>query len=259
MFDFNFNLFCRTFDLPVLTTHNALKILTQAGYIEFVEEIETQSRVMILAKKEELYDLDTSTPGADQVLQAILRLYTGLFADYVFINEDVIAFRTGLDQETIYKSLLELTRMHILHYVPRKRTPYIIYTTSREEPKHVLLPKAVYEDLRQRMSDRIEAIINYAYSDTGCRERALLSYFGENQQDDCGHCDLCIDRRKRDDHTPEDVQQGILYMTGQRPRRLEEFFRTLSFPKDEIIAMLSFLVDEGFVEHLDDDTYRKIK
>lgn len=258
MFDFNFNLFCRTFDLPVLPTHNALKILTQAGYIEFVEEIETQSRVMILAKKEELYDLDTSTPGADQVLQAILRLYTGLFADYVFINEDVIAFRTGLDQETIYKSLLELTRMHILHYVPRKRSPYIIYTTSREEPKHVLFPKAVYEDLRQRMSDRIESIINYAYSDSGCRECMLLGYFGENRQDDCGHCDLCIDRRKRGDHTPDDVQQGILYMAGQRPRRLEEFIHTLSFPKDEIIAMLSFLVDEGFVEHLDDDTYRKI-
>ena len=259
MYDFNFNLFCRTFDLPVLPTHNALKILTQAGYIEFVEEIETQSRVMILARKEELYDLDTQTPGSDQVLQAILRLYSGLFADYVFINEDVIAFRTGLDQETIYKSLLELTRMHILHYVPRKRTPYIIYTTSREEPKHVLIPKAVYEDLRQRMSDRIEAIINYAYSDMGCRERMLLGYFGEMQHEDCGHCDLCIDRRKRGDHSPDDVQQGILYMAGQRPRRLEEFLDTLSFPKDEIIAMLSFLVDEGYVEHLDDDTYRKIK
>ena len=259
MYDFNFNLFCRTFDLPVLPTHNALKILTQAGYIEFVEEIETQSRVMILARKEELYDLDTQTPGSDQVLQAILRLYSGLFADYVFINEDVIAFRTGLDQETIYKSLLELTRMHILHYVPRKRTPYIIYTTSREEPKHVLIPKAVYEDLRQRMSDRIEAIINYAYRDMGCRERMLLGYFCEMQNEDCGHCDLCIDRRKRGDHSPDDVQQGILYMAGQRPRRLEEFLDTLSFPKDEIIAMLSFLVDEGYIEHLNDDTYRKIK
>lgn len=257
MFDFNFNLFCRTYDLPVLPTHNALKILTQAGYIEFVEEIETQSRVMILARKEELYDLDTVTPGADQVLQAILRLYTGLFADYVFINEDVIAFRTGLDQETIYKSLLELTRMHILHYVPRKRTPYIIYTTSREEPKYVLIPKAVYEDLRQRMTDRIEATINYAYSDTGCRERMLLGYFGEKKDDECGHCDLCIDRRKSGDHSPEEVQQGILYMAGLRPRRLEEFINTLSFPKDEILSMLSFLVDEGFIDHLDDDTYSK--
>ena len=259
MLDFNFNLFCRTFDLPVLPTHNALKILTQAGYIEFVEEIETQSRVMILARKEELYDLETNTPGADRVLQAILRLYTGLFADYVFINEDVIAFRTGLDQETIYNSLLELTRMHILHYVPRKRTPYIIYTTSREEPKHVLFPRAVYEDLRQRMADRVDAAINYAYSDEGCRERMLLGYFGERSDDECGNCDLCIDRRKRGDHEPADVQQGILYMAGQRPRRLEEFVHTLSFPKDEIVSMLSFLVDEGFVEHLDDDTYRTRK
>ena len=259
MFDFNFTLFCRTFDLPVLPTHNALKILTQAGYIEFIEEIETQSRVMILAKKEQLYDLETVTPGADQVLQAILRLYSGLFADYVFINEDVIAFRTGLDQETIYKSLLELTRMHILHYVPRKRTPYVIYTTSREEPKHVILPRAVYEELRQRMSDRIEATINYAYSDAGCRERMLLSYFGENAATDCGHCDLCIDRRKRSDHTPADVQQGILYMVGLRPRRFQELVDTLSFARDEVVAALSFLVDEGFVEHLDDDTYRVTK
>ena len=255
MFDFNFNLFCRTFDLPVLPTHNALRILSQAGYIEFVEEIETQSRVMILANKEELYDLDTKTSGADQVLQAILRLYTGLFADYVFINEDVIAFRTGLDQETIYNSLLELTRMHILHYVPRKRTPYIIYLTSREEPKHVLIPKAVYEDLKDRMSQRVEATINYAYSYSGCRERMLLGYFGENADEGCGHCDLCIDRRKRGDHQPGDVQQGILYMAGLRPRRLDEFLNTLSFPKDEIISMLSFLVDEGFVKHNDDDTY----
>ena len=257
MYDFNFNLFCRTFDLPVLPTHNALKILTQAGYIEFVEEIETQSRVMIHARKDELYDLDTTTPGADQVLQAILRIYTGLFADYVFINEDVIAFRTGLDQETIYKSLLELTRMRILHYVPRKRTPYIIYTTSREEPKHVLIPKAVYEDLRDRMTSRIDATINYAYSDSGCREHMLLSYFGENKADECGHCDLCIDRRKRGDHEPVDVQQGILYMAGLRPRRLEEFLNTLSFPKDEILSTLSFLVDEGFIDHLNDDTYYK--
>ncbi|MBR4829249.1 MAG: RecQ family ATP-dependent DNA helicase [Muribaculaceae bacterium] len=259
MFDFNFNLFCRTFDLPVLPTHNALKILTQAGYIEFVEEIETQSRVMIFAKKEDLYDLDTVTPGADQVLQAILRLYTGLFADYVFINEDVISFRTGLDQETIYRSLLELSRMHVLHYVPRKRTPYIIYTTSREEPKHILFPKSVYEQQLQRMTERIEAIINYSNSSDGCRERMLLGYFGEKLDNDCGHCDLCIDRRKREDHVPSDVQDAILYMAEIRPRRIEEFLHTLSFPRDEVVVMLSFLVDEGFVEHLDDDTYRTVK
>ena len=155
MYDFNFNLFCRTFNVPVLPTHSALRILSQAGYIQFVEEIETQSRVMILANKDELYNLPTTTPRADEVLQAILRTYTGLFADYVFINEDVLAFRYNLEPQTIYDALLELTRMHILHYIPRKRTPYIIYSTSREEPQQLLIPKAVYEILRQRMEQRI--------------------------------------------------------------------------------------------------------
>lgn len=161
MYDFNFNLFCRTFNVPVLPTHSALRILTQAGYIQFVEEIETQSRVMILANKDELYNLPTTTPRADEVLQAILRTYTGLFADYVFINEDVLAFRYNLELQTIYDALLELTRMHILHYIPRKRTPYIIYSTSREEPQQLLIPKAVYEILRQRMEQRIDAVLTY--------------------------------------------------------------------------------------------------
>ena len=255
MYDFNFNLFCRTFNLPVLPTHSALRILTQAGYIRFVEEIETQSRVMILANKDELYNLPTATPRADEVLQAILRNYTGLFADYVFINEDVLAFRYNLPPETIYESLLEFTRMHILHYVPRKRTPYIVYTTSREEPQHVLIPKAVYEQLRYRMEQRIEAMITYCFNDEICREKYLVEYFGEKDAQPCGHCDTCIDHRKRHDHTPRDVQEGILYMAQLKPRPLEDFIKTLSFPKDEIINMVSFLVDEGFLIHLSDDTY----
>ena len=255
MLDFNFNLFCRTFNLPVLPTHNALRILTQAGYIQFVEEIESQSRVMILANKEQLYNLPTTTPRADEVLQAILRTYTGLFADYVFINEDVISFRYNLPQETIYESLLELNRLHILHYVPRKRTPYIIYTTSREEPQYVAIPRAVYEDLRKRMEQRVDAVIDYCYRDDICREQYLVEYFGEDSSQPCGHCDTCIERHKKESHSPQDVQEGILYMAKLKPRTLSDFIKTLSFQQDEIINMVSMLVDEGFLKHLSDDTY----
>ena len=259
MLDFNFNLFCRTFNLPVLPTHNALRILSQAGYIEFIEEIETQSRVMILANKEQLYNIPTVTPRADEVLQAILRTYSGLFADYVFINEDVISYRYNLPQSTIYDALIELTKLHILHYIPRKRTPYIIYTTSREEPQYLLIPKVIYEDLRKRMEQRVDAVLTYCYDDKICREKYLVEYFGEQAAHRCGHCDTCIELRKRENHSAQDVQEGILYMTQIRPRTLKELVATLSFPKDEVIDMVSFLVDEGFVKHLDDDTYHSAK
>ena len=254
-YDFNFGLFCRTYKLPVLPTHNALRILTAAGYIDYVEEMETLSRIMIDARKDELYNLPTTTEGADRVLMTVLRLYTGLFADYVNVNEDVIALRSGVDAQQVYDSLLELTRMHILHYIPRKRTPYITYTTSREEPRHVLLPRQIYELQKQRMEQRIEAVIEYAYSTEGCRELKLLNYFGEQTDDNCGHCDLCIDRRQRQQSTGTDVQQGILYMAGLKPRRIDDFIRTLAFPRDTICQMVNFLVDEGFLTRLDDDTY----
>ena len=259
MLDFNFNLFCRTFNLPVLPTHNALRILSQAGYIEFIEEIETQSRVMILANKEQLYNIPTVTPRADEVLQAILRTYSGLFADYVFINEDVISYRYNLPQSTIYDALIELTKLHILHYIPRKRTPYVIYTTSREEPQYLLIPKVIYEDLRRRMEQRVDAVLTYCYDDKICREKYLVEYFGEQAAHRCGHCDTCIELRKRENHSAQDVQEGILYMTQIRPRTLKELVATLSFPKDEVIDMVSFLVDEGFIKHLDNDTYHNAK
>ena len=92
-YEFNFELFCRTFKFPILPTHSALKLLTQAGYIEYIEEMDHQSRVMILATKEELYHIHTSNEDVDKVLQALLRTYTGLFSDYVFINESVLSFR----------------------------------------------------------------------------------------------------------------------------------------------------------------------
>ena len=167
----------------------------------------------------------------------------------------MIAYRYGLTEETIYSALLELTRLHILHYVPRKRTPYVVYTTSREEARDVLIPIAVYEDLKKRMIQRIDAVVNYAFGNVDCRENTMLRYFGENKTDACGHCDVCIDRRKRTDHTPADVQEGILYMAQVKPRKAREFVDTLSFPADEVYSTLAFLVDEGFIEHQADDTY----
>ena len=254
-YEFNFNLFCNTFNLPVLQVHNALRILTQAGYIDFVEEVETQARVMILVGKEQLYDIPTKTPGADRVLQAILRTYTGLFADYVYINEETIAYRYGIDTETIYQSLLELTRLHILHFIPRKRTPYITYTTSREEPRHVLIPRTVYEDLRDRAQARVNAVIDYAYSDNGCREQAMLRYFGENDAPPCEHCDTCLQRRQQDTYTSRDVQEGVLYMAQVKPRTLNDFFNTLAFARHDIINAIDFLTDEELLLRLPDDTY----
>lgn len=256
-YDFNFNLFCKTFKLPVLPTHNALRLLTQAGYIEFIEEIETLSRVMILAQKEELYNLRNISEKNDTVLQAILRQYTGLFADYVFINEELLSRKYNISQEDIYDALLTLTRMHILHYIPRKRTPYIIFTTAREETKYLLIPKTIYEEQKKRIVYRIENMEQYAYSIDKCREKMLLDYFGDKNTNNCGTCDVCIDKKKKDSYTEKDIIDGILYMTQNKPRTINDFIETLAFPKAEIIKTVSRLADERIIILTESGLYKK--
>lgn len=190
VYEFDFQLFCERFGLKAPVTRSALMLLTRAGWIEFIDEIATRSRVMITASKEELYGLRVDE-SADGVLQMLLRSYTGLFADYVAVDERLMASRLGIPDEQVYQALLTLQREHVLHFIPRRVTPYIYYPTSRELPKYITLPHSVYEDQRERMKRRIEAMKSFVYSQDRCRVAGMLEYFGEKSPKPCGTCDIC--------------------------------------------------------------------
>lgn len=189
VYEFNFALFLKTYDLPPLTTRSAMRLLTQAQYFEFVEEVTMQSRVMITANKSELYSVKLDEAG-ERVFNMLLRSYTGLFADFVYINESVIARRADVDEQKVYETMLQLSRMHILQYVPRKSTPYLYYTTSRELPKYIDMPRSVYEDQYKRLKERIEAMKRFSFGDDDCRVNVMLRYFGEKPEAPCGKCDV---------------------------------------------------------------------
>lgn len=193
--EFDFNTFCKVYSLPPVPAQSALHILTRAGYLEFIEETTSRSRLMVVMNKDELYSLSLDADTED-VFQYVLRSYTGLFADYVYINEVAIATTLRLSSDTVYNALLYLTRLHAVSYIPRKTTPYIVWTTSREEPRHLVIPLEVYERQRERMERRIEAMKDFAYTSTDCRASVLLRYFGDKDACDCGKCDICRSRRR---------------------------------------------------------------
>ena len=248
VYEFNFTLFCHTFNLPPVPTQSALILLTRSGYIEYVEETTSRSRLMVIMKKNELYSLDLDT-DTEEVFQYVLRNYTGLFADYVYINEVMIAQSLRLSSETVYQSLLYLTRLHAIHYIPRKTTPYIIYTTSRELPKYLIIPLEVYERQRERMERRIDAMKNFAFGMEGCRVNTMLRYFGGTPECECGKCDLCRAKKRAnmqatnriDDTT---LTESILYLASQPGgRTVDHIIAQISAPSDTVIAKIRQLLD----------------
>ncbi len=248
LIEFDFELFCDTFHLQHQHVIAAFHLLSQAGYFDFIEETESNSRVMITVDREDLYHTGASD-NAEKVLACLLRQYPGLFSDYVQINEGRISRETGLANEPVYNALLELNRQKIIVYVPRRRTPFIHITTSREETKYVQIGHSIYEERFEVMSKRIEAMIDYAFNTDNCRVSRMLSYFGEDKVCDCGKCDVCRSRRKSSSHTSKEemVRKVWLYMQ-MYPAGVTQMILERNFSPDDRLAAeaLRYLVDEGF-------------
>lgn len=191
MFEFDIMRFCAAYRLSVTQVHYALKLLDQAGYISYVEEPDRHSRLMFTVSRDKLYHLNEFDPECQRIIQALLRLYTGLFADYVFIREDDLMRYTGLDQQTLYDKLLLLSRFHVLHYIPARKMPAIFYRTPRLEDEELRISHIIYEDRHARQEKRIRAMIDYLDNEQECRLIQLLHYFGEDLDHRCQRCDVC--------------------------------------------------------------------
>lgn len=243
LFEFNFGKFCEVYHLQPNIARNSLLILSRAGYIDYVDEIATRSRVMIVAEKDDLYGLRLDEES-DLVLQTLLRSYPGLFADYVNIFESEIALRSALNEQQVYEALLRLAKAKVLHYVPKRQTPYLLYCTSREEPRHIKLPVAVYETQRERMRVRIEAMMRFVFGQGNCRVKGMLEYFGEKEAQDCGQCDQCRETRKR----PRTDRATLLRETERLLKQpgghsIEYIAEQLSVNREQIIEICRELLD----------------
>jgi hypothetical protein len=174
--------FCRRFRHFPVQVESSLHILQRAGYIEYTEMQESMARVHFLVTRETLYRLENAGESEDKVIVAILRNYGGLFSDFGFIDESIIARDTHLSVHQVYMSLRNLHQRHILHFIPRKQTPYIRYTQRRDDGCHLHFPPSIYEELKERYAARIEAMISYATNDSISRSQQLLRYFGESSE-----------------------------------------------------------------------------
>ncbi|RXE74448.1 RecQ family ATP-dependent DNA helicase [Muribaculaceae bacterium Isolate-013 (NCI)] len=222
LFEFNSEEFARRFHLKEGQALAALRLLGRSGYINYIEETATRSRLMMVMERHELYGLRLE-PATDELLQLILRTYPGIFADYEFISESLLAYRLGVTEQSVYEGLIQLGRLHVIHYVPRSVTPYIFFPIGRQPSGDVVLPREVYEQRREQMRLRIEAMKEFVFSTSGCRVLTMLRYFNEENGCECGKCDVCraarrvAPPRRQVREREQNLDESILYILRKAP------------------------------------------
>ncbi len=195
--EFDVQKFCETHSLGEKFVRASLNLLGQAGYLDFIEEQESAPRVMFTIDRDELYHINDLPQETDRIIRTMLRMYTGMFSDYVYINEYRIAAETGTGVPEINGALIDLSRKKIISFIPRRHVPFIHFPTAREEKRYLQIGTDIYEKRKEAMQKRIEAMLGYADEDENCRVGRILSYFGEEKAHECGSCDVCRSQRPR--------------------------------------------------------------
>ena len=221
-FKFNIQKFCRNFKHYPTQVEAALRILEQAGYIEYNNNDDAKSRVMFILQRDELYRLRNNSQIEDTVIETLLRKYNGLFVDYGMIDEEYIAHIIGCEETEVHECLKLLGRKQIISYIPPRDEPLIRYLQSREMTNRVSIPYYIYEERLEKSKERTEAMISYMTCESECRSVMLLNYFGEKKVKDCGMCDVCTSKNNDEDDTDYAIRRIMEYLSDGTARSYKE-------------------------------------
>ena len=254
-FDFNMSDFVTKFRLPVTETYNSLVFLQREGYLEFTEEINNPSRVHFIVGRDDLYKFQVANETFDGFIKLLLRSYTGMFTEYVPVNEDLLARKSGLSRDTVYKYLVRLSSHNIIRYIPGKKTPLVIFTAERLGRKDLFISPDNHQAVKEKYVSRMEKMIEYAESDSKCRSVMLLDYFGETA-DRCGICDICRERNELElsKYEFDLILEEIKSLLASDGILADELMKKISHPGEKVIKVMRWLLDHDKIISKPDGT-----
>jgi len=249
VFDFNLIAFCTQYRMYSLDVYNALQILKGEGYLEVTSEIDNPSRAMFTVSREDLYRIQVSSKELEAITKLLLRTYTGLFSNFANIDEGYLAKVSGGTHQVIYDLLKKLAKANVISYIPRKKTPLIIFTEERLDDKNIRFSPESYRYRKDRYQQRLNAILDYANT-RQCRNQQLLAYFGEKIDRQCGICDVCLEKSELDltNFELNTIRNEIAKAIGKNGALPNAIADAVKYPSEKVTTVLSWMIDNQLAE-----------
>jgi ATP-dependent DNA helicase RecQ len=255
VFDFDLANFCSAFSLNIITAYNCLKILQREGYLEFNEDVNNPSRIHFTVGRDDLYKFQVANAAFDGFIKLLLRSYTGLFTDFVNIEEQTLARRAKVSLDTVFNFLNKLNTLKIIKYIPRKNTPLITYTEERLDDKTLYISHDDYRRRKENYSERIREVVRYSFSTDKCRSRMLLEYFGQKNTSNCGICDVCTHKTETGltFFEFEQIKISVTEKLTESPMTVEKLIEFINFNDEKVIRVIRWLLDNNYLHYQDDE------
>jgi ATP-dependent DNA helicase RecQ len=250
-FEFDINDFCERYNLKTYKTYNILKYLEKEEFIKLTDSIHSPSKLHFIVDNTELYRFQVANVHYDSFIKLLLRSYSGLFENYVTINEQTLSSRFNSPPTQVVDLLEKLQQLEILKYLPRTNAPKLIFTKNRAEASTIRISEEILEKRKDLKTQKMESIIAYAENSTICRTQQLLEYFGEENNYKCGKCDVCVERKKLDisDLEFEKIKKYLQNILSEKAMISSEITNTITDVREEkVLKGLQWLLDNGKIK-----------
>ena len=254
VFDFNMADFISKFKFNAVIAYNSLKFLEREGYIELTDELNNPSRVLFLYKRDDLYKFQVENSTFDGFIKLLLRSYTGLFTEFVPIDEQILAGRAKISRALVYDFLKKLSNLKVISYIPGKRTSLVIYSEERLDQKSLIISTENYKIRKEKFVERLEKVNEYASRKDICRSQFLLEYFGEKGSPKCGNCDFCKGENEMNISKIEfeQIAEIINKCLKKESMLLEKLVDTVNRNNEKTVRVIQWLLDNKKIYYRQD-------
>ncbi len=229
-FSFRIEDFSKRFGFQINAVYHSLKLLERQGYVSYIENVDNYSRILFTIRRDDLYKIQLQNSELDAFIKLVLRSYTGVFTDFVNVDEALLARRSNLTGDFVYQQFKMLAQMKIIDYIPQKKTPVIVYETERLDTNRIHMSAGIYQHRKVKYQSQVDSVIDYALNDNKCHSVVLLEYFGQYGSEPCQSCDVC-----NGDH-----ESGIRFADFNRiSAKIRKILLSESHPIDQVIKMIN--------------------
>ena len=188
---FNLEEFCAKMKFQRQAVYYSIQYIERTGHWTFSEDVDISTKVQITVGRNDLYDVQFEDPRMLNLLDLLMRRYTGLFSYPVPIDEDYVASKIGVPVPMLRQLLYKLSLEHVIRYIPCDHATVLYLQHDRLRPRNLNLDPEKYAMLKSSCEERIQKMIDYIQEEDTCRSTYLLEYFGQTESEDCLTCDVC--------------------------------------------------------------------
>ncbi len=241
----NFNTFCATYRLNTRLTYNAFRILDLNSVISLSESFFKTSTIRFLANKQQIFEYLEKNRTLADIVQTLLRTYGGVFDFDTKINTDLVSKKTGQSEENVIQILSRLEKDGIITYNAVNQDLNVLFLVPREDDITInVFAKNVKEQNRIKQ-ENMEHMLRYVNTDSICRNKQLLAYFGEKSTKECGICDVCLKKALKNTESLESLPKKILTLLGEKERTSRQLIEVLAYEEESILRAIANLLEDG--------------